>query len=85
MRQMYSQYTGTSSRSGGDARRGRLDIELAGLSEDGVCVLSVLDKVDLEALACLPAAARRVHSGISEAAINEGGEHLRRGRRDILI
>ena len=84
----YSQDAGTlgsgAAHGGGEARGGLPDGELLRLGEDAVGVLAVLDEVDLEARACLPALAGRVHGDVPEAAVNEGAEDLGRGREDLL-
>ena len=85
----YSQDAGTlgsgaAGNGGGEASGGLPDGELLRLGEDGVGVLAVLDEVDLEARACLPALAGRVHGDVPEAAVNEGAEDLGRGREDLL-
>ena len=85
----YSQDAGTlgsgaAGHGGGEARGGLPDGELLRLGEDAVGVLAVLDEVDLEARACLPALAGRVHGDVPEAAVNKGAEDLGRGREDLL-
>lgn len=74
-----------STAASGDGARGRrresgrrraLDGELLRLSEDGVQVVGVLDEVDLEAGAGLPATAGRVHGNLAEGSDNERVEDL---------
>ena len=65
----YSQDAGTlgsgaAGNGGGEASGGLPDGELLRLGEDAVGVLAVLDEVDLEARACLPALAGRVHGDL---------------------